>query len=113
MPSRQNVKVNIAKKQDHILKLPVFSRAITECNNATPQSHGIRDTFSTLSQNQYPPQPNSLYAHQDPRPIPSVKKLQENESHGFINLIEFLLIFSFNSDIIAKENINEKPIYPV
>ena len=36
-----------------------FSTIIRECNNAVPINHGIKDAFSTGSQNQNPPQPNS------------------------------------------------------
>ena len=37
----------------------LFSKTIIVCKSAVKQSHGIRDTFSTGSQNQNPPQPSS------------------------------------------------------
>ena len=37
----------------------LFSKTKTECNNAVKHNQGIKETFSTGSQNQNPPQPNS------------------------------------------------------
>ena len=37
----------------------LFLLKIKECVNAVPANQGIKATFSTGSQNQYPPQPNS------------------------------------------------------
>src|SRR5581483_7179103 len=57
-----------------IFSIPHFSCIITECRNAVPVSHGIREAFSTGSQPQYPPQPRTEYAQCAPRKIPTVRK---------------------------------------
>ena len=36
-----------------------FSTTTAECNSAVPASHGMKDAFSTGSQNHQPPQPSS------------------------------------------------------
>ena len=43
----------------HDCKFDLFSNTKAQCNNAVKQNHGINETFSTGSQNQKPPQPNS------------------------------------------------------
>ena len=54
-----NEKVVIDKIIAHDWNVPRFSKVKTVCNNAVRQSQGISDTFSTGSQNQKPPHPNS------------------------------------------------------
>ncbi len=49
-------------------------------------SQGINDEFSTGSQAQYPPQPNSLYAQYPPKIIPAERKVQTNKDHLLIDL---------------------------
>ena len=39
--------------------IDLFSNTEEQCNNAVKHNQGIRETFSTGSQNQKPPQPNS------------------------------------------------------
>ena len=41
-------------------KVSLFSATIEECNKAVAANHGIKEAFSTGSQNHQPPQPNSL-----------------------------------------------------
>ena len=82
VPSSDNENATSAKSTVQALNTPRFSVAASECTRAVPTSHGIKDAFSTGSQNHQPPQPSSLYAHQLPRAIPMVKKLQANRVHG-------------------------------
>ena len=63
---------DLTKKVPHILKVNVViyntttqdvspalrSNTTTQCNNAVNVSHGIKETFSTGSQNQKPPHPS-------------------------------------------------------
>ena len=41
------------------LRIDDFDDALSEWINAVAANHGIKATFSTGSQNQYPPHPNS------------------------------------------------------
>ena len=45
--------------RDGRLSSPLFSETIKECSKAVIASQGIKDAFSTGSQNHQPPQPNS------------------------------------------------------
>ena len=54
-----NVKVEIDKITTQEVKINLFSKTSTQCINVVNASHGISETFSTGSQNQNPPQPNS------------------------------------------------------
>ena len=59
VPTRESEKAVIAI---NIVQLTICSRrstTITECNSAVAASQGIRDAFSTGSQNHQPPQPSS------------------------------------------------------
>ena len=59
VPLILNEKVVIDKIIAHDWNVPRFSKVKTVCNNAVRQNQGISDTFSTGSQNQKPPHPNS------------------------------------------------------
>ena len=52
-----NVVMDNITTQD--VKTPLFSNTKIQCNNAVKVSQGIKETFSTGSQNQKPPHPNS------------------------------------------------------
>jgi len=41
------------------LKAPRFSATASECSSAVPTSQGMKEAFSTGSQNHQPPQPSS------------------------------------------------------
>jgi hypothetical protein len=58
-PNKLKVKIKIPKNIVQVFNTSDFEAAKSECINAVAASHGIRATFSTGSQNQYPPQPNS------------------------------------------------------
>ena len=58
-PKRLNAKIKIPRNIVQVLRIFDLEDAYNECINAVAASHGIRATFSTGSQNQYPPQPNS------------------------------------------------------
>ena len=58
-PKRLNAKIKMPKNIVQVLRTFDFEDANNECINAVAASHGMRATFSTGSQNQYPPQPNS------------------------------------------------------
>ena len=59
VPDMLNEKVAIDKIIDHDFNDSLFSKTIIECSKAVKQNHGIKETFSTGSQNQNPPQPSS------------------------------------------------------
>ena len=59
VPRMHNMNVRKTSQTFHTRIIPRFSCMITECRNAVPVSHGIRDAFSTGSQPQYPPQPST------------------------------------------------------
>ena len=48
----------MARKIVQIFSASRFSITATECRKAVPASQGIKDAFSTGSQNQNPPQPS-------------------------------------------------------
>lgn len=75
-------------------------------------NQGIKEIFSTGSQNHQPPHPNSLYAHQLPKAIPNDKKIQVRYINTFIFLLKFIL--NFKNHIFKKPIINIKavPKYP-
>ncbi len=58
VPSRDSEKVRIARNTVHTLRASRFSITAAECSSAVPASQGMRDAFSTGSQNQNPPQPS-------------------------------------------------------
>ena len=59
VPIKENPKARMARRMVQLFKLSRFSTTIAECNKAAARSHGIKEAFSTGSQNQKPPQPNS------------------------------------------------------
>src|SRR5215469_1462154 len=59
VPSKDSEKVRIDKRMVQTFSALRFSITSAECNSAVPASHGIRDAFSTGSQNHQPPQPSS------------------------------------------------------
>ena len=59
VPSNDNENPIIASRTVQLLSCSLCSTTITECNNAVAASHGIRDAFSTGSQNHQPPHPSS------------------------------------------------------
>ena len=59
VPIRLKEKARMASSTVQLLRALRFSTTIAECSNAVPTSHGIREAFSTGSQNQNPPQPSS------------------------------------------------------
>src|SRR3989338_6379293 len=88
------------------------SHTSSACNNAVPTNHGISDAFSTGSQNQKPPHPNSRYDHQLPNTIPNVKKHHAINTHGFVHFAHCELNSLHHSDVIANANTTENPTYP-
>ena len=59
VPSRLREKANMASSTVQLLNRPRFSVAASECSSAVPASQGMKEAFSTGSQNHQPPQPNS------------------------------------------------------
>ena len=59
VPIRLNEKVRIARRIVQIFKASRFSTTIAEWSSAVPSSQGMKDAFSTGSQNHQPPQPSS------------------------------------------------------
>ena len=58
-PNRLKEKINIPRNIVQAFKTFDLEEANNECMKAVDASQGIKATFSTGSQNQYPPQPNS------------------------------------------------------
>ena len=59
VPSSENENAVIASSTVHALNAPRFSVTASEWINAVATSHGMKDAFSTGSQNHQPPQPSS------------------------------------------------------
>ena len=59
VPINESEKVSIASRMVHTLSEFRFSITTAECNSAVPASQGIKEAFSTGSQNHQPPQPSS------------------------------------------------------
>ncbi len=59
VPSKLSENVKIANKTVQLLKPPRFSVTASECISAVPANQGIKEAFSTGSQNHQPPQPSS------------------------------------------------------
>ena len=59
VPSRLNEKVRMARRMVQVFSVSRFSTTMALCSNAVPTSQGMKDAFSTGSQNHQPPQPNS------------------------------------------------------
>ncbi|CRZ49079.1 Uncharacterised protein [Vibrio cholerae] len=59
VPNRLNENAEIASSTVHALNVPRFSVTANECISAVPASQGMKEAFSTGSQNHQPPQPSS------------------------------------------------------
>ena len=59
VPISEKPKARIASRMVHDFRLSRFSTTMAEWNSAAASSHGMKDAFSTGSQNQKPPQPSS------------------------------------------------------
>ena len=59
VPTIDIAKAMIESKIHQLANIPLFSITKIECNRAVAITQGIRDAFSTGSQNQKPPHPNS------------------------------------------------------
>ena len=59
VPRSDSEKVRIASRIVHTLRASRFSITTVEWTSAVPASQGMKDAFSTGSQNQKPPQPSS------------------------------------------------------
>ncbi len=59
VPSSDSEKARIASSTVQLLKLPRFSVTASEWMSAVPTSQGMKEAFSTGSQNHQPPQPSS------------------------------------------------------
>jgi len=59
VPHILNVKLAIDNIKVQEPSRDLFSKTITEWTKAVKHNHGINEIFSTGSQNQNPPQPNS------------------------------------------------------
>ena len=59
VPSRLSAKATIASSTVQLRKAPRFSVTASEWSSAVPTSHGMKEAFSTGSQNHHPPQPSS------------------------------------------------------
>src|ERR1700745_2254654 len=67
VPKIESRNVEKISQTFQVFSMPRFSCIITECRNAVPVNHGISEAFSTGSQPQYPPHPNTEYAQCAPR----------------------------------------------
>src|SRR5699024_5431103 len=59
VPSKLNEKVKMANSTVQARNRLRFSVTAKECSKAVPESQGIKEAFSTGSQNHQPPQPSS------------------------------------------------------
>jgi len=59
VPSSDSENVRIDSRMVQTFSALRFSITSAECSSAVPASHGIREAFSTGSQNHQPPQPSS------------------------------------------------------
>ncbi len=59
VPSSDSEKAPIASSTVQLRKAPRFSVTASECISAVPSSQGMKEAFSTGSQNHQPPQPSS------------------------------------------------------
>ena len=59
VPVTLRIKVRRQSIMTHSYNVFLFSKTITECISADIANHGSSEAFSTGSQNQNPPQPNS------------------------------------------------------
>ncbi len=59
VPSSESAKATIASSTVQLRKAPRFSVTASEWISAVPTSQGMKEAFSTGSQNHQPPQPSS------------------------------------------------------
>jgi hypothetical protein len=59
VPMRDNENVRMASRMVQTFSALRFSTTIAEWSSAVPMSQGMKETFSTGSQNHQPPQPSS------------------------------------------------------
>ncbi len=59
VPSRLKPKAMMASRMVQTLSASRFSTTVWQWSKAVPTSHGMKEAFSTGSQNHQPPQPNS------------------------------------------------------
>ncbi len=59
VPTSESEKATIASSTVQLRKAPRFSVTASEWMRAVPTSHGMKEAFSTGSQNHQPPQPSS------------------------------------------------------
>ena len=59
VPISESEKVRMASSTVQTFRASRFSITTVECSSAVPASQGIREAFSTGSQNHQPPQPSS------------------------------------------------------
>ena len=59
VPTSDSEKARMASRIVQILSALRFSTTTAECRSAVATSHGMKEAFSTGSQNQKPPQPSS------------------------------------------------------
>ena len=58
VPSSESEKARIARSTVQLFSVSRFSTTIAEWSSAVAASHGMKEAFSTGSQNQKPPQPS-------------------------------------------------------
>ena len=58
VPTRESEKARIASRIVQTLSASRFSMTAAECSSAVAVSHGMKEAFSTGSQNHQPPQPS-------------------------------------------------------
>ena len=59
VPISESENVRMARRMVHTFSASRFSITSAECSSAVPASHGMKEAFSTGSQNHQPPQPSS------------------------------------------------------
>ena len=82
LPSKLSENASMARKILQEPSIPRLAVSKIECTMAVATNQGIKEAFSTGSQNHHPPQPSSLYAHQEPKALPPVKNTQARIAQG-------------------------------
>ena len=59
VPSRLRLNAQMARSTVQLRNPPRFSVTASECSRAVPTSQGMKEAFSTGSQNHQPPHPSS------------------------------------------------------
>ncbi len=60
VPSSEKPKARMESRMVQAFSESRFSTTSAECSRAVPISHGMKEAFSTGSQNHQPPQPSSV-----------------------------------------------------